>query len=745
MNYLQKRDNLFFMFLIILLSYIHGNWIFSLDILADGDFFYIPIQALKTIRADYFSTWLSDFEFWRAPIDLSQAFVWALPWYFAKFFNWDFAIWERISYFLPILFFSVCGTYKLFNYLFKEENLSAYLSIFIYLFNTYVLVLQTWHITLACAYAIFPLAFYYFCKGVGGESKRDISLSAFIFVLLGFYETRMLFVSWIILLIYVIIFYKKISIWNLIIFWGILLGLNIFRLIPLKYIGLDSQNVLWRSLFGVWYRTVENALTIHHSWWHLDWVKVFEAVHSQWFLFVFPAILLILEIVKRKELFKNKYFLFSIIVLILGVFLWKSANPPFGDIYLWMYENIPFFNAFREPTKFYLLLALWYSLSLGYAVWLVKNIHIKKLISLSVLSVCWLNLLVHYLYNPQLLKTKNIPLWYEELNRIINEDSFYSRVLWLPRYSNRGTYSFIHPLLNGINEWAIEKVYKNSRDVEIFQWYDFYKRIKTFFESTMVSEYLKVMNAKYIVLDRNMIKDYWLMQDPEIFDKYYQLLGSLTWYSEVWLSGTNDLKLFKRDSSVYPHILWRNNLTFFSEGHTQYNIITTLYKDQSLYFMESYHPWWKLFLNKYHKVACENVKGYKGKVINNELFEQQSIGHINDDWLVEKYEVIECEMRKGLNIIWWFKKIISTPLFDQSHKRVYSYANGRTLDADYIKKNFTKEYYKENPDGSIDVNLTLYFKPQSYFYVGLWVSGVTLLILLFLLAREHYLVKNNEK
>jgi|GEM_PF-2879977 hypothetical protein len=63
MNYLQKRDNLFFMFLIILLSYIHGNWIFSLDILADGDFFYIPIQALKTIRADYFSTWLSDFEF----------------------------------------------------------------------------------------------------------------------------------------------------------------------------------------------------------------------------------------------------------------------------------------------------------------------------------------------------------------------------------------------------------------------------------------------------------------------------------------------------------------------------------------------------------------------------------------------------------------------------------------------------------------------------------------------------------
>ena len=57
------------------------------------------------------------------------------------------------------------------------------------------------------------------------------------------------------------------------------------------------------------------------------------------------------------------------------------------------------------------------------------------------------------------------------------------------------------------------------------------------------------------------------------------------------------------------------------------------------------------------------------------------------------------------------------PIFEETHHLVNDYANGRTLDADYIKKNFPKDYYKENPDGSIDVNLTLYFKPQSYFYL----------------------------
>jgi ABC-type uncharacterized transport system fused permease/ATPase subunit len=58
---------------------------------------------------------------------------------------------------------------------------------------------------------------------------------------------------------------------------------------------------------------------------------------------------------------------------------------------------------------------------------------------------------------------------------------------------------------------------------------------------------------------------------------------------------------------------------------------------------------------------------------------------------------------------------------------VNDYANQWTIDPNYIKQNFDKSYYKENPDGSIDVELTLYFKPQSYFYLGLIISGTTLL------------------
>jgi hypothetical protein len=46
--------------------------------------------------------------------------------------------------------------------------------------------------------------------------------------------------------------------------------------------------------------------------------------------------------------------------------------------------------------------------------------------------------------------------------------------------------------------------------------------------------------------------------------------------------------------------------------------------------------------------------------------------------------------------------------------------------------------YKENPDGSIDVELTLYFKPQSYFYLGIIISGTTLILCLGCLGYAFY-------
>lgn len=104
----------------------------------------------------------------------------------------------------------------------------------------------------------------------------------------------------------------------------------------------------------------------------------------------------------------------------------------------------------------------------------------------------------------------------------------------------------------------------------------------------------------------------------------------------------------------------------------------------------------------------------------------------------EKYNVTECSSEQKFYAGGELSKLWEKPIFDDTHKLVYDYANGWTIDPEFIKKNYPKEYYKENADGSIDVKMTMYFKPQSYFYLGLLISGGTLLLLVSYLVFDAY-------
>jgi hypothetical protein len=93
----------------------------------------------------------------------------------------------------------------------------------------------------------------------------------------------------------------------------------------------------------------------------------------------------------------------------------------------------------------------------------------------------------------------------------------------------------------------------------------------------------------------------------------------------------------------------------------------------------------------------------------------------------ESYHVTECPSENTFYAGGELAKLWQNSLFDDTHTMVYDYANSWTLDPAYIRANYPKNYYKENPDGTIDVRMTMYFRPQSYFYLGLIISGLTLL------------------
>jgi hypothetical protein len=90
-------------------------------------------------------------------------------------------------------------------------------------------------------------------------------------------------------------------------------------------------------------------------------------------------------------------------------------------------------------------------------------------------------------------------------------------------------------------------------------------------------------------------------------------------------------------------------------------------------------------------------------------------------------DVTDCSLdQQSLSITDSNSKLWEKPIFDDTHQMVYGYANQWAIDPEYIRANYPKDYYKENPDGTIDILMTMYFRPQSYFYLGLIISGLTL-------------------
>lgn len=140
-----------------------------------------------------------------------------------------------------------------------------------------------------------------------------------------------------------------------------------------------------------------------------------------------------------------------------------------------------------------------------------------------------------------------------------------------------------------------------------------------------------------------------------------------------------------------------------------------------LSFAETFHPGWKLYLRPIaEKINCKPLKTFKaGTEVGGETVECES-----------KQRAIEGEELSYLR---------QKPVFDDQHIELNGYANGWIVDPEFVRANYGPEYYSENPDGSIDMNLAIYFKPQSYFYIGLVVSGLTLVgCLSYLLWRTKF-------
>ncbi len=243
---------------------------------------------------------------------------------------------------------------------------------------------------------------------------------------------------------------------------------------------------------------------------------------------VFLLFLGIVKILKNSEVVNLKFF---ILLFCLGLIVSLGANPPFGKLFVWVFELIPQLQAFRNPfEKFGLVYALGYSPIFAYG--LVSFLEKKRFNKFIIIGVL---ILTCGIYAWPMWTGRNlagidkkigvqVPQYYEELNMWLgNSDPQNYRLFMTPLKGGEAavfqwdgtTYNGVDPMHFILDRAAI------SNAAQIPFYYDFAQGLRKYVEREELAPALSLLRAKFLI-DR---KDALLVTDGE--KKQYQSLTSV--------------------------------------------------------------------------------------------------------------------------------------------------------------------------------------------------------------------------
>jgi hypothetical protein len=397
-------------------------------------------------------------------------------------------------------------------------------------------------------------------------------------------------------------------------------------------------------------------------------------------------------------------YLFSMLIITFILALGPKSTIT-GDIWLYFYNNVSVFGFFRSFSRFIILYLVIFIFIIIFISVKFKNSIVKNTIIVS-----WGILLIishSVFFSGDLggfITSAKVPKEYIEINKkyfLLDNDQY--NILTLPNvpYESYTWFSvdklsksgdnlrqslyfremfFSKPVV--YNRYAINLDKKNN----FFDKFYSYEEIESDYRD--FNQSLNDQNIKYIVVQKDMTD---LIDGNKLIDtkKTIEYLDNNT---QLMQKENNQSFVLYENPSFYPIIQGQNTI-FKKVSDSQYTVqISNINKKQPLDFLQSYDVNWT---TRIQQVDKNKPTIYTGKYLDSENI-----------------------MTRG-------------------------YANQWTIDPEYIKANFDKSMYKENPDGSIDVELTLYFKPQSYFYLGIIISGTTLILCLGYLG--YYWVRKRRK
>lgn len=301
--------------------------------------------------------------------------------------------------------------------------------------------------------------------------------------------------------------------------------MNGFWIVPnvLDYRGMYEGATQGDSLSYFSFATFGNSISLLHPNWPENIFGKVGFMRPEFLLL--PVIAFSSLIILKKEKLNSALVSFALVGLI-GAFLSKGVQEPFGGIYRWL-AKIPGFMIFRDPTKFYLLTALSYTVLISQGLLRV----FRRILPLAIVVflLFWFGLSLPA-FRGELAGTfrpKNVPVDYLTLRNWLVSEHETARILWIPRHQRFGYTAWGQKVLNSQDEIA---------DVSP---QEFVQLLDTSEGKRMITEkQIRIFVVPYDSEQEIFISD--RKYDDEKRKEWLTALDALDWIQKVPIAGITD-------------------------------------------------------------------------------------------------------------------------------------------------------------------------------------------------------------
>lgn len=627
-------------------------------------------------------------------------------------------IFQFIIIIFTSLLFSFLGFKKLYTYksdknefLSFNDNLNIILITALYFLNPYIVLTINggifWSISFALSFSLIPLFIYYVDRFIDVDEIITIT-DCIVFGLITYFAASLLtlFLPLIICTVLYIIS-KWIINGKIVLNTGkFFLSILIFILLMLPFLSMlifetfynktnSAQSNLVTSGGGNQQGGLLYMFFFYFSWpLYINWYPRNILTFSRFYINnFFPLVPLSLFIVISFFLIKLKKIKSQVssllLILLASLFLGKGAQKPLGEIFSYITNNFVLFSAIRSPDNKFAPLII-FSIATIFLFILRTKIN-KKFIYFYLISVVFI--MSFPLLTGEAIFGRKESGVSGEFRTFINDD--FKETLNTINNDKELANIIIYPPVQSVAFYQIDGNFYGGQDMltksinKPILYFDLNQQIANNLFTKLSVIYNKFdfrnineLNVRYVIIRKKLY--FYNNAHPYDFVKFRSKL--LKQVSAKKILDNYFLDVYKVDDKQFvPRIRIPNSnakVIFTYVSPVKYKIsITNLRNSEKLIFAESFNKYWNLFLDEE----------------NNFYFPLSDISYL-------------------------FKK----PLFANTHNTINDYMNSWLIDPDKIQKNSIIQ-------DSNNINLILYYTPQSLFYLTLIFSfGVLTILIVFL-------------